>query len=544
MESIEESNNILDNQNMGTINQNNSSSINDSSVTSYSEINSTSLSLRRPKKSSIISYFQPFQNFTLKGICFTVSKSIVEWSTVGLGVKVPVTANFPIYDSLEYLPRIGLFVGFFYPNNALKFNISVSLPVQVILYIIIRMLVISLQERKMYKAAAHSDSSDMNGSIEDSSFRDVAANNLTNPNPDISFNAILPLNHSSSNTSMISSSTAALISAVRMQQEEEELFVYAAEALIKTLTAMRNRMQSESASRRAGFTLSYKLDPAVMVIRRSCGAWLQLFLPFSASPLSSSSSSLSSITSVFFRRLFLPLLLCLPAAVLAALSLLATFSRACVKKLVNDKANELSQGKKKKKRKKSTASGDESVETGRRVGILGICRAYAASYSYWRKTVSDWAASKSTGFGFNVGVTRSPAVSFISDLLHNMSPMPLTYAQLLTCSDMMCDPDQLPMSSSASMAMASSVQFDIQPFYPLQDLWNSVWARRTSVSNISNTTNATTTAEMRALPDNTISLGSNAPRFIRLESVGYDYAENMPLTPTEILEEPALLNSH
>jgi len=71
-------------------------------------------------------------------------------------MKVPITANFPDYDDLEYLPRIGLFMGCFYPYNSWRLNFSVSLPIHVLLYLIIRILVISLNERKRLTAAAHS----------------------------------------------------------------------------------------------------------------------------------------------------------------------------------------------------------------------------------------------------------------------------------------------------------------------------------------------------------------------------------------------------
>lgn len=72
-----------------------------------------------------------FRNFAFRGLGFSISKSILDYYTVGFGVKIPLSANFPVYDSLIYLPRVGMFIGINYPLS-FRISLSFSLPVQVL----------------------------------------------------------------------------------------------------------------------------------------------------------------------------------------------------------------------------------------------------------------------------------------------------------------------------------------------------------------------------------------------------------------------------
>ena len=74
-----------------------------------------------------------FQIFSFKGLGYSMSKSMRDWDGVGFGIKIPLTSNFPVYDSLVHLPRLNLFAGVNYPY-ALRSSLSISLPLHTVLY--------------------------------------------------------------------------------------------------------------------------------------------------------------------------------------------------------------------------------------------------------------------------------------------------------------------------------------------------------------------------------------------------------------------------
>ena len=94
---------------------------------------------------SIISLFR---SFSFKGFGCCVSKSFVEWQTVGVGIRLPITANFPVYDSVMHLPRAGIFIGLFFPQCVARINFSMSIPVQTVLAALIKMLMTMLRKKK------------------------------------------------------------------------------------------------------------------------------------------------------------------------------------------------------------------------------------------------------------------------------------------------------------------------------------------------------------------------------------------------------------
>ena len=52
----------------------------------------------------------PVSNFKFKGFGFSFAKSLKSTDSFGISLKVPVTANFPKYDSQRYLPRLGIYI--------------------------------------------------------------------------------------------------------------------------------------------------------------------------------------------------------------------------------------------------------------------------------------------------------------------------------------------------------------------------------------------------------------------------------------------------
>lgn len=61
---------------------------------------------------------------------------------------MPITPNFPNYDSIIHLPRVGVFVGLFYPQGVAKVNLSMSIPVQTAFTALIKLLIILLRKKK------------------------------------------------------------------------------------------------------------------------------------------------------------------------------------------------------------------------------------------------------------------------------------------------------------------------------------------------------------------------------------------------------------
>ena len=61
---------------------------------------------------------------------------------------MPITPNFPNYDSIIHLPRVGVFIGLFYPQGVAKVNLSMSIPVQTAFTALIKLLIILLRKKK------------------------------------------------------------------------------------------------------------------------------------------------------------------------------------------------------------------------------------------------------------------------------------------------------------------------------------------------------------------------------------------------------------
>eukprot|EP01039_Chlorochromonas_danica_P006482 gene6482-7147_t len=72
-----------------------------------------------------------FSSFTFKGFAFSMQKSLLDWTSGAVGIKIPITNNFPNYDSKIYLPRLTAFVGFGMPAS-LRLSMTMSVPSQAI----------------------------------------------------------------------------------------------------------------------------------------------------------------------------------------------------------------------------------------------------------------------------------------------------------------------------------------------------------------------------------------------------------------------------
>jgi hypothetical protein len=80
-----------------------------------------------------VRFLKLFSVFQFKGFGFMLAKSLMNWRSFGVGVRIPVTANFPKYDQQVYLPRINSLVGCSYPFHV-RWTVSVSIPLQVLLF--------------------------------------------------------------------------------------------------------------------------------------------------------------------------------------------------------------------------------------------------------------------------------------------------------------------------------------------------------------------------------------------------------------------------
>lgn len=79
--------------------------------------------------------------------------------------------------------------------------------------------------------------------------------------------------------------------------------------------------------------------------------------------------------------------------------------------------------------------------------------------------MSDWADSKTTGIGYNIGWHHSRRFGGCSAI----GPLLLSSAAGGDCSD----------SAMSSGAMGSSVQFDVTPFYPFHEFFSKLSTRST-----------------------------------------------------------------
>ena len=73
------------------------------------------------------------KKFKFKGYGVSLSKSLTTWSQLGLGVRIPVTANFPDYDCHTELPRIGALSGVWWELGTgfySRTSISIAFPLR------------------------------------------------------------------------------------------------------------------------------------------------------------------------------------------------------------------------------------------------------------------------------------------------------------------------------------------------------------------------------------------------------------------------------
>lgn len=102
-------------------------------TTMQQTISSSFASLRSSSK-------QLFSKAVFKGVGISLVKSVSDWKSCGIGIKVPVTAHFPVYDSNICLPRLIGFVGLNYPFSY-KASLTFSVPIQalqIFYYVVLR----------------------------------------------------------------------------------------------------------------------------------------------------------------------------------------------------------------------------------------------------------------------------------------------------------------------------------------------------------------------------------------------------------------------
>ena len=97
----------------------------------------TPTSLPKSKEAVAVSQDRPvglFKKFKFKGYGLSFVKSLTSWSQVGLGVRIPITPNFPEYDSNTALPRVGAVSGVWWELESgfqLRGSVSISVPIYV-----------------------------------------------------------------------------------------------------------------------------------------------------------------------------------------------------------------------------------------------------------------------------------------------------------------------------------------------------------------------------------------------------------------------------
>eukprot|EP01041_Mallomonas_annulata_P006820 gene6820-13817_t len=69
-----------------------------------------------------------FHSYSFKGYTFAMVKPLLSLQSFSMGVRIPITANYPEYDRRGSLPRIGTFLEVAYPLDFV-WTISVSFPV-------------------------------------------------------------------------------------------------------------------------------------------------------------------------------------------------------------------------------------------------------------------------------------------------------------------------------------------------------------------------------------------------------------------------------
>lgn len=88
-----------------------------------------------------------FRKFAFKGFGLHLSKNPFDMKSLCFGVKIPITQNFPAYDSLIFLPRVNALVAVNYPFS-FRVSFSISVPLQ-----ILSMLVIVMARQLYLKSA-------------------------------------------------------------------------------------------------------------------------------------------------------------------------------------------------------------------------------------------------------------------------------------------------------------------------------------------------------------------------------------------------------
>ena len=294
-----------------------------------------------------------FSSFSFKGIGLTVSKSIVELSTIGCGIKLPITPNFPNYDSIVHLPRVGLYVGINYPNWAARFNISISLPIQTIIYLLVILL---------------------------SPFFET----YTEPLSTIQTNR----GHSSKLS-------------MKVKDNNQKLKKY---SLLDSLKTLKKKLKATDSVRRIGITLSYKYD-RFNGLSYSIGPWIY-YLP-----------GMRIMNKILPYIMFPPTLLITIVALVSRISssIQSNFKKHTSvnnKISLNDYNSSISSLQTDQMsssldvRSQSTSDIDQRSTLPINFYDL-MLKDCSGVYEYWRKTVGDWTSTKSTGFAYNLGWYRS-----------------------------------------------------------------------------------------------------------------------------------------
>lgn len=89
-----------------------------------------------------------FKKFVFKGLALHFAKNPMDLKGCAFGVKIPITQNFPVYDSLIFLPRVNAMVGVNYPLSY-RVALSISVPLQVL------SMVLFVMARQMYAKPAN-----------------------------------------------------------------------------------------------------------------------------------------------------------------------------------------------------------------------------------------------------------------------------------------------------------------------------------------------------------------------------------------------------
>jgi hypothetical protein len=144
------------------------------------------------------------------------------------GIRLPITPNFPNYDSIIHLPRVGIFIGLFYPQGVAKVNLSMSIPLQTAFTALIKLLIILLRKKKRQIQASISQ----NESIEPADGKDGAPS-----------------------SKVPATATKAALRRSLIGSNEE---IYVADEVLNYLKRLRKKLKVTDSVRRIGVTLSLK----------------------------------------------------------------------------------------------------------------------------------------------------------------------------------------------------------------------------------------------------------------------------------------------